>query len=308
MSAVVRYEDLALPDLAALDREKTVFLWAVSPIEIHGPHLPVGTDVLVAEELRRRYIAELAVRHPEFTPVILPSLYAGSDALPVKGSLSVPATALEGILTAYAKGLAAQGFKYLLLSDNHGGPRHAMASEAAARTAWRRWRFHLINPFNALYRKMVECDPELLSETGLCPASCGDDADAHAGTNETSLMMVVAKDRIRAGADQLPVSRPVPPAGGARAVAALAGVVRAFGGRRFAADLAHLSRTLAWVSATDMVPYMGDPAKASAAAGERMLTAHVNLAMALFDQALSGAPVPLTPLLWRLRAMRRLPE
>lgn len=308
MPEAMRYEDLALPDLQALDREKTVFLLAVSPIEVHGPHLPVGTDVFIAEELQRRYIAALAERHPELTAVILPSLYAGSDALPVKGSLSVPAPAVEGILTAYAKGLAAQGFRFLLLSDNHGGPRHAMAIEAAARTAWKRWRFYLIDPFNALYRKMVECDPELLRETGLGPATCGDDPDAHAGTNETSLMMVAAPDKIRAGAAALPASVPAPLKGGAKAVAGLAGLVRALGGRQLGRDLEHLARTLNWVSDPNLTPYMGDPSKATRAAGERMLTAHLNLAMSLLEQALAGRPVQTNPLLWRLSAMRKLPE
>lgn len=308
MTDPLRYENLALPDLAALDRAKTVFLWAVSPIEIHGPHLPVGTDVFVAEELQRRYIAALAERHPDLTPVILPSLHAGSDALPVKGSLSVPAMVLEGMLVAYAKGLAAQGFRYLLLSDNHGGPRHAMGIEAASRTAWRRWRFYLIDPFNALFRKMVECDPQLLTETGLGPATCGDDPDSHAGTNETSLMMVAAPEKIRAGAERLPASIPASLKGGAKAVATLAGGVRAFGGRRLASDLQHLARTLNWVSDPKMTPYMGDPGKASRDAGERMLAAHLNLAMSLLERALHGEPVSTNPLLWALRVMRRLPE
>ncbi|MGE5559741.1 MAG: creatininase family protein [Chloroflexota bacterium] len=308
MADVLRYVDLALPDLAGLDRERTVFLWAVSPIEIHGPHLPVGTDVFVAEELQRRYISELAGRHPAITPVVLPSLHAGSDALPVKGSLSVPAPALESILVAYAKGLAAQGFRYLLLSDNHGGPRHAMAIEAASRTAWRRWRFYLINPFNTLFRRMVECDAELLRETGLGPTTCGDDPDSHAGTNETSLMMVAAPDKIRAGAEHVPPSQPAPLKGGAKTVAGLAALVRVLGGKRFSRDLEHLARTLNWVSDPNMKPYMGDPGKASRDAGERMLNAHLNLAMSLLDRALAGEPVQTDPLLWTLRAMRRLPE
>ena len=39
--------------------------------------------------------------------------YVGSDALPVKGSLSVPAVALRTVLLA-CQGLAAQGFKHRL--------------------------------------------------------------------------------------------------------------------------------------------------------------------------------------------------
>ena len=108
---VLEYVELSLPEIEALEREKTVFLMSVSPIEAHGPHLPVGTDVFIASELLNRYVSELKKNHPELTLVKLPSLYVGSDAVPAPGSLSVPATHLEGILTAYGEGLAKQGFR-----------------------------------------------------------------------------------------------------------------------------------------------------------------------------------------------------
>ena len=146
MAEIMNYVRMSLPEIDALDRGRTIFLMAVSPIEVHGPHLPLGTDVFVAEELLQRYAAALHEEYPDYTLVALPSLYLGSDALPVKGSLSVPAPLLRKVLLAYVKGLAAQGFRYLFLADNHGGPRHQMATEAASRRAWRRHRFCLVNP------------------------------------------------------------------------------------------------------------------------------------------------------------------
>lgn len=308
MPEPLHYEELALPDLQKLDRERTVFLWAVSPLEVHGPHLPIGTDVYVATELQRRCVAELAKRHPELQCVTLPPLYAGADALPVKGSLSVPAPALEGIVTAYAKGLTAQGFRYLLILDNHGGPRHAMGIEAATRTAWRRWRFAIAAPFNSLYRKMVERDPALLQATGLGPATCGDDADAHAGTNETSLMLIAAPGQIRPGADAVPASLPAPLTGGAKLVGGLGRALAGVGVKRLGRDLQHLAQTLNWVGDPAMKPYMGAPAVATPAAGEAMLNAQLSEAMALLDAALAGQPPRVTPMLWAIRFMRRLPE
>lgn len=308
---VYEYVELRLPDLQALDRAKTVFLMSVSPVEVHGPHLPVGTDVFVSEELVRRYIAELGRRHPELTFVKLPALYAGSDALPVPGSLSVPAPYLEGMLVAYGRGLAKQGFRYLFVSDNHGGPRHQMAVESAARTLWRRHRFYLIDPFGVDYRLMVQHDPEFLRRTGLAPGTCGDDADNHAGTNETSLMLACDRTRVaegfrEVGPSELPARR-----GAAALVAGLGWLVRSLGGRVLGADLDHLANTLAWVSDPAMKPYMGNPSKASADAGEAMLTARVGIGIGLFERALASAgkePVHITPMLWGVRFLRRLPE
>ncbi len=76
-------------------------------------------------------------------------------------------------------------------------------------------------------------------------------------------------------------------------------------------DLEHLANTLAWVGDPDMLPYMGDPRKATAEAGEAMLAARVEVAMELFERALADGgrePVRLRPMLWGVRAMRKLPE
>ncbi|NLA11267.1 MAG: creatininase family protein, partial [Firmicutes bacterium] len=254
------YVRMTLPEIDALERDKTIFLMAVSPIEVHGPHLPLGTDVFVAEELLRRYSAALQKEYPGYTLVELPPLYLGADALPIKGSLSVPAPLVRKVLLSYVQGLAAQGFRYLFLADNHGGPRHQLGIESASRKAWRKHRFYLVNPFNHEFRLMVQHDPAFLQETGLGPGTCGDDADAHAGTNETSLMLQAAPDQVRDNWRTVPPSLPPPPAG---AVLFLGRLLSIFS-RTLGEDLKHLAYTLSWVGDPRMKPYMGAPALAGA--------------------------------------------
>lgn len=304
MQGVKEYVRMTLPEIEALDRGKTVFLIAVSPVEVHGPHLPLGTDVFISRELIKRYIKELQKEYPDYALVILPPLYLGADALPVKGSLSVPAPLVREVLLAYAKGLAAQGFRYLFLADNHGGPRHQMGIEAASRKAWRKYRFYLIDSFNHEFRLMIQHDPAFLEETGLEPGRCGDDADAHAGTNETSLMMIADMEQVRESWREIPAS--LPPAS-SKAVLFLGRVAGIFS-RTLGKDIKHLAATLAWVADRRMLPYMGAPALAAPEAGEAMLRARTKIAMDFFRQALSGMPVCITPLLWGLRALQRLPE
>ncbi|NLA26775.1 MAG: creatininase family protein [Firmicutes bacterium] len=304
MAEIMSYVGMSLPEIEALDRKKTIFLMAVSPIEVHGPHLPLGTDVFVACEMLRRYAAALHEEYPEYTLVALPSLYLGSDALPVKGSLSVPAPLLRKVLLAYVKGLAVQGFRYLFLADNHGGPRHQMAIEAASRLAWRRHRFYLINPFNHDFRLMVQHDPAFLRETGLQPGNCGDDADAHAGTNETSLMLQAARDQVRENWRSVAPSLPPPGAGAVLFLGRIAGIFS----RTLGEDMKHLAATLGWVGDPQMKPYMGAPALATAEAGEAMLKARTEVAMRFFRHALAGEKVRITPLLWGLRLLQILPE
>lgn len=304
MAQPLSYVRMTLPEIEALERDKTIFLMAVSPIEVHGPHLPLGTDIFVAEELLRRYSAALQEEYPGYTLVGLPPLYLGADALPVKGSLSVPAPLVRKVLLSYVKGLAAQGFRYLFLADNHGGPRHQLGIESASRKAWRKHRFYLVNPFNHEFRLMIQHDPAFLKETGLGPGTCGDDADAHAGTNETSLMLQAAPDQVRASWRTVSPSLPPPPAG---AVLFLRRLLSLFS-RTLGEDLKHLAYTLSWVGDPRMKPYMGAPALASAAAGEAMLQARTRIAMGFFRQALAGEEIRIAPLLWGLRFLQQLPE
>ena len=45
-STIYKLEELRAPQIDALDRERTLFILPVGMIEVHGPHLPVGTDTL----------------------------------------------------------------------------------------------------------------------------------------------------------------------------------------------------------------------------------------------------------------------
>ncbi|HEY3315325.1 MAG TPA: creatininase family protein [Bacillota bacterium] len=304
MARIVEYIRQTLPQLQALDKAKSIALMSVSPIEVHGPHLPVGTDVYISDELQRRYAAEIELRHPDFTLVVLPPLHAGADPLPVGGSIAVPAPVLEGLIVAFAAGLGEQGFRYLLISDNHGGPRHQMAIEAAARTAWKKHRFYVINSFGLEFRMMVQHDQALLTATGLGPGNIGDDPDVHAGTNETSLMLATDPGLIDPGYRNVPPSAPTK---GPGVVAGLGRILRALGGRVIGRDLEHLDATLAWTGQKGFTPYMGAPAKASREAGEAMFKARVEVAMGLLERALRGEELRITPMLWGLRILRKLP-
>lgn len=307
-NSLLEYVDLTHSEIANLDPEKTVFLMSVSPIEVHGYHLPVGTDVFIAERLLGLYVEQLQAKYPSFNLVKLPPLFAGSDALPVKGSLSVSAPHLQGILVDYGKGLAKQGFRYLFLADNHGGPRHQLAIERAARVLWKRRRFYLVDPFNSDFRKMVQHDKDFLKRTGLSPNNCGDDPDSHAGTNETSLMLATCPQKVRSNFNEVEASLPAKHQGLTKLVYSFGNLLTKIGIKETGEDLHHLANTLAWVNSPNMIPYMGDPKKASSLSGEAMLNTRLEDAMELFECAISGDKIQLRPLLWSLRILRFLPE
>ena len=48
--------DLTFPEVSQHLRDSSILLLPVGAIEQHGPHLPLNTDVVIAEELTRRII------------------------------------------------------------------------------------------------------------------------------------------------------------------------------------------------------------------------------------------------------------
>jgi creatinine amidohydrolase len=294
------YEEMSANQLAELDREQTLALMALSPLEVHGPHLPLGTDVLVALDLQRRVMDQVAERWPETDFLVLPPAFIGADTLPAPGSVDVYSQTIYRVLIATGRALAAQGFRTLLLTDNHGGPRHQIAVEKAVRRLYRQG-FCLIAPFNRFCRRMIDDDRDLLAETGLAPGAIGDSTDQHAGTNETSLMLVVAPGLILPLWKTLPRTAVSADARQRRLLGGIAAVVKRLGVSRLARDLEHLGYTLGWLDMKPMPTYMGDPSKASAEAGEQMLHAHAAQAVAMLAEVRAGKAPFSEPVLWDLR-------
>ena len=288
MTRILRYEELAYTELAELPRDKTLLFTVLSPLEVHGPHLPVGTDIMIAEYVMRRVEGELVEMRPDIIIVEMPPIPLGSDPLPLPGSIGVKPRHLAGLLYDIASSLALQGFRSLVVFDNHGGPRHQLAIYKASVKAWRRHGFCLLDPFIAVFKMMVKHHPRIMESTGLPPGKCGDDEDMHAGTNETSVMLVARPDSVRPVYRELEPSRIPPHRGSAKLVLRLSSLLRRLGFRETVEDLIHLANTLSWVNTKPITPYLGAPAEATAEAGEKMIQAITTLVLEAIDKMLDG--------------------
>jgi creatinine amidohydrolase len=279
------YLELTRGDIALLDRSNTLFVSAVAPIEVHGGHLPTGTDLFIADAILKRTVERLN----GWTVVRLPDLLIGAQAIPAPGSIRVKGGVLEASLMHWGDGLSSLGFKYWLVFDNHGGATHQAAEASAARKLKRRG-FNLIVPFVSIFQDMVKGS----TGTGLAPGHDGGMQDAHAGTNETSLMLALSARRVRDSYKSLPRWKPTK--------AAAMGSLGRLLGQPF------LGMAMDWFAAPDNPHYVGCPAEATAGAGEIMAEYHVAKSLDLINQARDGSYVPPKPYPWHVAAISKLFE
>jgi creatinine amidohydrolase len=112
--------ELTSDDFKGLDPEKTIAILPVAATEQHGPHLPVMTDVAIAQGM----IDLLKDRLPEDLQVlVLPiqSIGKSNEHLLSPGTLSLSAETLRRVLVETAEGVRRTGLRKIVLANSHGG-------------------------------------------------------------------------------------------------------------------------------------------------------------------------------------------
>jgi creatinine amidohydrolase len=107
-----------------LPPSRAVALLPVGAIEAHGPHLPLGTDGIIAGGMAREGARRLEeADHPT---VLLPELpyTAAPFAAAFPGTLSLEAGAVTRIVVETGRALGAQGFAAFAIVNAHLDPTH----------------------------------------------------------------------------------------------------------------------------------------------------------------------------------------
>lgn len=164
--------------------DRAVALLPLGAVESHGPHLPLGTDTIIAEGLLDRALSDW----PEAPAGLLrlPALWLGASGEHDRGRGTLSLEAEQEIATIQALGaeLARAGIARLLLFNAHGG--NVAAGQIAA-LALRRRHGLLVASAHWLDFGLPEgLDPP-------APAA----ADVHGGWLETSLMLHLAAAAVR---------------------------------------------------------------------------------------------------------------
>jgi creatinine amidohydrolase len=246
--------ELTFPEISRKLKESSILCLPIGAIEQHGAHLPLNTDVVVAEELTRALIARWG---DQFDLWQLPTLSIGlsreHDWAP--GTLSLSVQTFAALLKEMGREIVrALPARNLAIVNGHGGNRgilenllHELRGDLALNAC-------VIHPFD------------------LAKATPGAAApDVHGGAGETSVMLALAPDLVRS---DMIASAAHPPAGDD--VAALI-----------------FDRGVTWPWRTDdprlaRMGIIGDPAAASPQRGRAMVDRMIEEARGVFARLLEN--------------------
>jgi creatinine amidohydrolase len=172
--------DLTSPEVAQRLRDTSILCLPMGAIEQHGGHLPLNTDVIVAEELTRRIIARWGEELDLWQlPTVSIGLSREHDWAP--GTLSLTIQSFVALLRDMARDIVrALPARNLAIVNGHGGNRgvldnllHELSGDFGLNAC-------VIHPFD-------------LSKAE-SPATSG---DVHGGKSETSVMLALAPQLVR---------------------------------------------------------------------------------------------------------------
>ncbi|MGE3544734.1 MAG: creatininase family protein [Kofleriaceae bacterium] len=167
---------------ALLDgKAPVVALIPVGSTEPHGPHLGLGTDVVISAAACVR-AAELFDAKGPLVAVIAPALSYGVTecATGFAGAVSVPADVLTSYAAAVCDGLLAQGIRHVCFVNNHLEPAHDAAIRAVL--TGRERKVSVACPLTKKWARTLSAE----FKSGAC----------HAGQYETSIMMAAAPEMV----------------------------------------------------------------------------------------------------------------
>ncbi len=198
---LLKLEELLSPAVAELSREKTAFFVPISPIEGHGPHLPLGVDYFNAIHFAETTARVTLGRRPDFDVVICPAIPIGTQVYRLPGSIRADGYTVYRVALSLGESLAAWGFRYIFLLSGHGSPKNIVALESASLKISRKYKIEMhslsgplavrflrgefVDKISALLSRPLSDDEKMLLKS-----------DIHGGWWETSMMLLLRPELV----------------------------------------------------------------------------------------------------------------
>ena len=180
---IIKFEELSWKQIEQLDKNKTIFFLPISPLEEHGPHLPVGTDLLTVRDAATEAIKILNKKNPDLTYILLPAIPIGYCKFNTDfpGSISVSGKIVRDVIYSFGSSLGTHGFKFLIICTYHMAIGHLKGIYSAMKKLESEFGMRTCEPWGPYYhnKEMEKREPKLGFDTS---------KEVHAGFRETSLM------------------------------------------------------------------------------------------------------------------------
>ena len=190
----VRYEELTSPDFArAVARSGGTCIVPLGILEKHGPHLPLGTDLIDCREVSLRAAAS------EYA-IVFPPYFVGQifEAKHQPGTIAYGSRMMLDFLQQTCDELARNGLKKIILVNGHGGNDAFLHYFCQSQLETR--RDYVVYLFDPAYDEATEARLDKMRKTTV---------DGHAGEEETSVMLAHSPELVQlaragdeSGADQ----------------------------------------------------------------------------------------------------------
>jgi len=177
-----KYEELTASDFSkALILSKKTIIIPLGILEKHGPHLPLGTDLIDVREMSLRAAKE------EYT-IVFPQYYFGQifEARHQPGTIAYSPRIIWDLLQETCDELGRNGFKKIIFVNGHGGNTYFLRYFAQA-------QLESEKPY-VIYLFMPSEDPETEKTVQQMRRSM---EDGHAGETETSSMLSHRPDLVQ---------------------------------------------------------------------------------------------------------------
>jgi len=190
----IRMEEMTWPEVrAAIEQGFTTVVVGIGSTEQHGPYLPTMTDTRIGDELAHR----VALRLGHALKARTIPFGVSEHHLAFGATVSLTRETLKGIVHDFVDSLVRCGFTRIVLLPSHGGnfaTVQEVIDEAPAT-----WPSVVVTGYADLLGFSAVCE-QSSARFGISAGAAG----AHAGENETSMMLalepaLVRRERFAAG-------------------------------------------------------------------------------------------------------------
>jgi creatinine amidohydrolase len=212
-SRIYKLEELAWPQIAAFDRERTMFILPVGMLEQHGPHLPIGSDTLGVTYEAIHAAERVSGALTDWNIVVMPPINYGNaganlvgDMLVHPGTYSIRQSTLRALVADLGEQVAQNGFKWVFVLNGHGAPPHAIALNEACDFISQTFGVTMLH-VSGLFKgdAAIQAAGQRMHARYFSPAELSSfGMDVHAGVAETSAILAVRPDLVGSNYKALP--------------------------------------------------------------------------------------------------------